>query len=609
MSDDKTHAREIAVGRRDFFGIAGLGAAALTASAPFQLAAAQTEETSHVVPAPQAEPDKTRNTSDILVEALIDWGATHVFGIVGDGINPIIEALRKRRDKIAFIGVRHEEAAAFMASGLAKHTGRLGVCLATTGPGAVHLMNGLYDAAYDNAPVLAITGSTFHDLAGMRFMQSVNTVKLMEDVALFNEQVSGPANAVLVANRACRAALGGRGVAHLTIAKDVQNMPLSSDKPSTENHGGRTSASWSPPKGMPPQDQLRAAADVINAGRRVAILAGQGCAGAVPELTALADRLGAPIAKAYLAKALLPDTHPLTTGGIGHLGTAPSAWAMHACDTVLILGTTMPWIDYYPKPGQARGVQVDIKPDHIGLKYPVEIGLTGDMQATLAALLPLVTRQSDRSFLNEAQRRMQDWSTLLAKVESTQPAKKLRPQAVIKALSDAAPANAIFNMDCGANTHFSARHIQLREGQKWTGSGTLVSMASGLPLAIAGAFAYPDRPSITVCGDGGFGMLMADFSTAVLNKLNVKVLVLNNDAMGQVKSEQRELGNPEYGCELGHIDFAAYADAAGAKGFRATTLAELGGAVRDWLAAPGPALLDAQVDAEEVAKKPEELTG
>ncbi len=605
MADQPEEKLPLTVDRRGFVKLAGAVAVAAPAAAA---GAAHAEETARVTPQPAPSLEPGENTADILVDTLITWGASHVFGIVGDGINPIVEALRKRQDRIAFVGVRHEEAAAFMAGGMAKHAGRLGVCLATTGPGAVHLMNGLYDAAYDNAPVVAITGTTFHDLQGMRFMQDVDTVKLMGDVALFNERVTGPANAALVVNRACRAARAGRGVAHLTIAKDVQRQTLADDKPSPENHGGRTSSSWSPPMGTPPSDQLRAAAAVINAGQRVAILAGQGCAGAVPQLRRLADRLGAPIAKAYLAKALLADDDPLTTGGIGHLGTAPSQWAMQSCDTVLILGTTMPWIDYYPPPGRARGVQVDIKPDHIGLKFPVEVGLTGDTAATLDALLPMLESKRDRGFLSEAQSRMRDWRGLLDRVEATQKGPRLRPQTAIRALSDLAPANALFSMDCGANTHFAARHIAIRPGQSWTGSGTLVSMASALPLAIAGAFAYPDRPSIAVAGDGGFGMLMAELSTAVLHKLNLKVMVLNNDALAQVKGEQREIDAPEYGCTLGHIDFAAYARAAGAQGFRAAGVADLRPNVQAWLAAPGVALLDVQVDAEEESHRPDKVT-
>lgn len=588
--------------RREFVAMAGI-AGLMTNTAGSALA--QSETQGHVIAQPSAAPAPGDNTSDILIEALIGWGVTHVFGIVGDGINPIIEALRERQDRIAFVSTRHEESAAFMACAFAKHTGRLGVCLSTTGPGAVHLMNGLYDAMYDNAPVLAITGSTFRDLQGMRFMQGINTVKLMENVSLFDEQVNGPDHAILLVNRAIRAAMGGRGVAHLTFPKDVQAMKLSADTPSMENHGGRTSSSWSPPMGLPPADQLKAAADILNAGRRVAILAGSGCFPARRELRLIADTLGAPIAKAYLAKALLPDDDPLTTGGIGHLGTKPSTLAMHECDAVLILGCMMPWIDYYPKPGQARGVQVDIKPDHIGLKYPVEVGLAGDVGATLRALMPMLKRKSDRSFLNLAQSRMRDWNGLLDRVAATQKRAKLRPQTVARMLGELAPGNAVYSMDAGANTHFAARYIPIKGDQRWSGTGTLVTMASGLPYAVGASFAFPDRPSIAVAGDGGFAMLMAELSTAVFYKRNVKVLIFNNDAYGEVKFEQRALGNPEYGTAIGHIDYAKYAEAVGAQGFRAASLTELRPAMQAWLAAPGVALLDVQVDAEEEAVTPD----
>ena len=580
------------------------GAAASVAGAAAAQTAAPPPSAAVAEPAPGAD----RSTADIVVETLVTWGVTHVFGIVGDGINPIIEALRKRQDRIVFVGVRHEESAAFMATSFAKHTGRLGVCLATTGPGAAHTVNGLYDAKNDNAPVLVLTGSTFHDLGGLHFMQGLDTVKLMEDVALFNETVSGPQHALLIVNRACRAALAGRGVAHLTIAKDVQAMKLGADKPSTENHGGRTSSAWLPPQGAPPADQLRAAADVLNAGQRIAILAGAGCLTARTELRRVADLLGAPVAKAYLGKALLADDDPLTTGGIGHLGTEPSSWIMRSCDTVLILGSMMPWIDYYPKPGQARGVQVDAKADHIGIKYPVEIGLTGDMRATLSALLPLLRRPAGRAFLTDAQRRMQDWNGRLVQVAATQRSARLRPQTACRALGERAPARTVFSLDTGANTHFAARMIAIREGQAWSGSGTMASMASGLPYAIGAAFAFPDRPSIAVVGDGGFAMLMAELSTAVLHRRNVKVMVLNNDTLGEVKFEQRGLGYPEYGCALGHIDFAAFAEAVGARGLRADSVATLGPAMDAWLAEPGVAVLDVQVDGEEEPKKPEDLS-
>ena len=411
------------IGRRDFLQMAGVGivAASAGATATQSLASnpsANSESSAGIVPQPSPEFAPELTTADIMVETLISWGATHCFGVVGDGINSIIEALRKRQDRIKYIGVRHEEAAAFMASGFAKHTGQLGVCVGTTGPGAVHLLNGLYDAHMDGAPVVAITGMTFHDLIGTRYQQGIDTTKLMQDVALYNVEVTGPEHAVLVTNRACRVALGDRGVAHLTVSKDTQMMRLAADKRSMGNPGARTSSSWTPVVNQPPADQLRAAADVLNSGRKVAILVGQGALNARAEVTEVADLLGAPVAKALLGKAVLADDSPFTTGGIGHLGTAPSSWAMKNCDTVFIIGSTMPWFEYYPKPGQARGVQIDMKPDRIGLRYPVEIGLVGDAKATLAALIPLLQRQSDRSFLQEAQSRMADWNRLLGRGRS-----------------------------------------------------------------------------------------------------------------------------------------------------------------------------------------------
>jgi pyruvate dehydrogenase (quinone)/pyruvate decarboxylase len=424
--------------RRDlFYGTAAAGLAALAprAARASNAVAAASETFSNVVAQSQAASNDNPNTADIIIETLITWGATHAFGIVGDGINSIIEALRKRQDQIRYIPVRHEEAAAFMAAGFAKHTGRLGVCVGTTGPGAIHLMNGLYDAALDGAPVVALTGLTFHDLRGVRFQQGIDTVKLMEPLATYNEEVTGPEHALLVANRACRAALGNRGVAHLAVSKDVQMMKLSADKRSLRNPGARSSSSWSPPLAVPPIDQIHAAADVLNAGTRVAVLVGQGALPARQEVTQLADILAAPVAKALLGKGVLPDDSPFTTGGIGDLGTAPSSWAMKNCDTVLILGSTMPWEEYYPTPGQARGVQIDLRPDRLGLRYPIEIGLTGDVKGTLQALLPLLQKKADRSFLGEAQQRMADWNSLLERVETTEKS-PLRPQMVIRAVSD-----------------------------------------------------------------------------------------------------------------------------------------------------------------------------
>ncbi|WP_250453008.1 thiamine pyrophosphate-binding protein [Caballeronia sp. ATUFL_M2_KS44] len=557
----------------------------------------------HEQPEFDAAADAT--TADLIVETLLAWKVDHVFGMVGDGINPLIEALRKRRDRIAFIGVRHEEAAAFMASGWAKSTGRLGVCMATTGPGAVHLMNGLYDAHFDGAPVLAITGLTFHDLQGTRFMQSVDTRALMEDVALYNTTVTGPRHALVVTNLACRHALGRRGVAHLTIAKDIQNRPLGDDKASMENHGLRTSSAWTVAAGAPSRDDLAAAADILNAGKRVAILAGQGALGAREELEQVAQRLNAPVAKALLGRAALPDDSPFSTGGIGHLGTVPSEEAMHRCDTVLIVGSTMPWIDSYPKPGAARGVQIDVAAERIGLRFPVEAGLVGDAGATLRALLPML-RQKDDAFLHDIQREVVKWNGLLDRVAGVERT-PLRPQSAIRAISDALAPDAIVCLDCGANTHFAARFLTLRREQRLVATGMLATMAPGLPFAIAAQLAYPRRQVVAIVGDGGFGMLMAEMSTAVRYGLPIKVFVLRNDALAEVVFEQRELGNPVYGCELGAIDYAQVASACGAEARRCQAFADLRGAVEATLHSAHTALLELRVDPNEVVTKPYEL--
>jgi pyruvate dehydrogenase (quinone) len=579
-----------------------LGSAALAAT---QRAVMQSEGGGAATPSRTAL-DSDANTADLLVDTLIRWQVPYVFGIVGDGINSIIEALRKREDRIRFIAVRHEEAAAFMACGYAKHTDKLGVCLATTGPGAVHLLNGLYDAKMDSTPVLAITGSTFHDLAGTHFMQSVDTLALMKDVALYNIAVTGPIHASIVGNLACRSAVGGRGVAHLTVAKDTQAMKLGADKPSMENHGLKTLGGWEFSHPAPDPDRLKEAAAILNAGKKVAILVGQGALGARDEVTQAAAKLKAPVAKALLGKGVLADDSPYTTGGIGHLGTVPSEYIMHACDTLLILGSTMPWVDSYPKPGQARAIQVDLKPEHIGIRYPIELGLVADVKATLAALLPLLEEKSDTGFLADAQGRMRDWRALLERVCATARS-PLRPQMVMHVLSELLAPDAVISLDCGANTHFAARIIQLREKQKLTGTGMLATMAPGLPYCIAAQLAFPGRQSVAVVGDGGFSQLMAELVTAVKYELPVKIIVMKNNSLAEVRFEQEELGNPSYGCDLSPIDFVAFAKACGADGFRCTSAGEVRAAVQATLRSPRTALLEAVVDPNEKPSLPAEL--
>ena len=601
--DDAPHSQR----RRSMLKAAAAGGAGLFAA---HAASAQSTATPFGQPInsdrqPQFSAADNATTADVLVQTLLAWHVDHVFGMVGDGINPLIEALRKQQDKIRFIGVRHEEAAAFMASGWAKATGRLGVCVATTGPGAVHLMNGLYDAHFDGASVLAITGLTFHDLLGTRFQQSINTPALMQDVALYNTVVTGPRHALVVADIACRSALGAHGVAHLAISKDIQAMRLADDKASMENHGLRTSTAWTPPASAPSSAQLQAAADLINSGQRVAILAGQGALGAGAELQQFASRLNAPVAKALLGRAALPDDSPFSTGGIGHLGTLPSEEAMHRCDTVLIIGTTMPWVDSYPRPGSARGVQVDLKAERIGLRYPVEIGLVGDTRETLRALLPLL-HQKDDVFLRESQARVVQWNALLDRVAAVERT-PLRPQSVIRAVSNALAPDAIICLDCGANTHFSARFLNLRRDQQLVATGMLATMAPGLPYAIAAQLANPGRQVVAIVGDGGFAMLMAELSTAVKNGLPIKIIVLRNDMLAEVVFEQKELGNPPYGCELGGIDFAQVAQACGADGLRCSEPALLRSSLAATLASPRTAVLEVHVDPAEPVTTPAQL--
>jgi pyruvate dehydrogenase (quinone) len=329
-----------------------------------------------------------------------------VFGFPGDGINGIFEALRTHQKRIRFIQVRHEEAAAFAACGYAKYTGRLGVCLATSGPGGIHLLNGLYDAKCDGQPVLAITGHTFHDLIGTHYQQDVDLDKLFIDVAAYNQRVMGPAHVVNVVDEAIKTALARRTVAHITIPKDIQEW-TSDDQPRSSSNVTKHSADlFAAAHPVPAAQLLRQAADLINDGSRVAILAGRGCLGAREEVLELAEKVGAPIIKPLLGKAVVPDDSSYTTGGIGLLGTAPSQDALAECDTLIIAGSGFPYMEFYPKPGQAKAVQIDLDPSRIGLRYPADIGLVGDCRTVLAALIPCVERKRHRDFLEESQKRM-----------------------------------------------------------------------------------------------------------------------------------------------------------------------------------------------------------
>ena len=536
-----------------------------------------------------------KTASDALIERLIEWGVDVIFGLPGDGINGVMEALRTHQEKIRFVQVRHEEAAAFMACGYAKYSGKLGVCLATSGPGAIHLLNGLYDAKMDRAPVLAITGQTYHDLLGSFYQQEVDLLSLFKDVATFNQQVMGASHVTSLVDQACRTSLAYKTVSHITIPVDFQEEKLKSAEPSKKMVPGHTSV-IAMRAVVPLEEDLRHVAEVINQGSRTVILAGQGALGAADELEQLADLLAAPIVKPLLGKACVPDDSPYTTGGIGLLGTLPSELAMEECDTILMIGTSFPYMEYLPDNKKVRGVQIDSDPARIGLRFPVEAGLVGDAKATIRLLLRLLKRREDRSFLEKARQRMKEWWELMERRENRESG-ALRPQLVASALNEFLAPNAIVSTDSGTITTWAARHIRIKRGQMFSCSGNLATMAPGLPYAIAAKVAFPDRQSVAFVGDGGFTMLMGEFATAVKHDLPILVIVIKNNVLGQIKWEQMVfLGNPEYGVQLHPIDFVKYAEACGGVGFRCSRPDEVRPAIEAAIKSGRPALVEAEVD-------------
>ncbi|HEY7734300.1 MAG TPA: thiamine pyrophosphate-dependent enzyme [Nitrososphaera sp.] len=534
-------------------------------------------------------------TADIVAEALMHWQVDMIFGLPGDGINGFIEALRRTQDRIRFVLVRHEESAAFMACGYAKYTGKLGVCVATSGPGAIHLLNGLYDAKMDNTPVLAITGSTYSDLMNSAYQQDVNLLQLFSDVADYNTMINSPEHAEMAVDIACRTALSHRAVSHLTIPIDVQERKLNG-RYSRHKVPGHTSDVFTSAI-VPDQEQLTSAAEILNAGSKIVLLVGQGALGAGDEVLATAERLGAPVVKALLGKAVIPDDDKHCIGGIGLLGTEPATDAMNECDTLLMIGTSFPYIDYLPKPGQARGIQIDIRHEKIGLRFPVEIGLVGDSRLTLSALLPLLQQRHDTPFLKSKQDAMKDWAGLL-KERSTRTDKPIKPQVIAAAVSNALEENAIISVDSGTNTAWAAQYIQLRKGMKFSLSGTLASMGCALPYAIAAQLAFPDRQCVAFVGDGGFSMLMAEFAAAVQYKLPIKVIIIKNDTLGMIRWEQMAfLGNPEYGVEFSPIDFTKFAQACGGAGYTIREPSEVDSVISQAMSAKDkPTIIEAYVD-------------
>ncbi|MDB5205882.1 MAG: pdc [Flavisolibacter sp.] len=545
-------------------------------------------------------------TADILVNKLIAWKVEFVFTLVGDGVNPIFEALRKRKSEIKIITVRHEEAAAFMASGYAKCTGKLGVCLGTNGPGAVHLMNGLYDAAMEGAPVLAITGSVPHDVSGTQYIQEVDTVAMLNDIAVFNQMITGPLHAQVIVDLACRVALTTPGVAHLTIATDTQQKKLSDDKRSEKGGHLTGSSTYTPRVDTAPEEEIARAAELLNKSSKIMILAGRGAVDAKEELKQVAEQLGAPVAKALLGKMLMDDEDEYTTGGIGRLGTLPSKQMMDDCEVLLILGSTMPYLEYYPEENNAKGVQVDRDAKRIGLRYPVEIGLHGDVKSTLQALLRKIDYHSDRSFLSKAQDKMKDWKEKMQNLEAVT-STPIQPHYLVAQVSGLLKDDAVIAVDTGAHTVFTARHLKAKQGQQIIVCGNLASMGPGLPYAIAAQLAYPKKQCIAMVGDGGFTMLMGEVATAVLYKLAVKVIIFKNNTLAMDAFEQEEIGAKQYGIALHPINFVKVAEACGAEGYACSSPNELPGILAKAFSSTGPCIIEVEVDKDASPAPPEKL--
>lgn len=542
-----------------------------------------------------------QQVSDLIVERLLAWGVDTIFGFPGDGVNGFFEALRTHQDKLRFIQVRHEESAAFAAVGYAKYSGRIGVCVATSGPGGIHLLNGLYDAKCDQQPVLAITGHTFHDLIGMDYQQDVDLDKLYMDVSVFNQRVMGPAHAINCVDAAIRTAYAKRGVSHICIPKDIQEWPVSvSGKLRSDANVPHHSGDWSAPSSAHPSSTLiRKAADIINAGSKVAIMAGRGALHCREEISKLADRVGGPVIKPLLGKAVLPDRSPYTTGGIGLLGTAPSIDAMEDCDMLIIIGSSFPYMEFLPKPGQAKCVQIELDAARVGLRHQVDIGLVGDAKAILTDLIPLLNENKEKKFLKASQKNMTSWNKLMEE-RGTRTSMPLKPQVVTYTLNKLLNDDAIVSSDSGTIATWTARYIEMRGTMKFSLSGSLATMANGLPYSIGAAAAFPGRQVVCIVGDGGLTMLLGELATIVKYKFPVKVIVIKNNVLGEIKWEQMILdGNPEFGVELQPIDFAKVAEACGAAGYTVERPEDVERVLAEALRHDGPALVQAVVDPNE----------
>lgn len=539
------------------------------------------------------------NVSDFILERLSENGVRRIFGYPGDGINGLMGALDRAGDTFDYVRVRHEEMSAFMASAHAKFTGEVGCCLATSGPGALHLLTGLYDAKVDHMPVVAIVGQQALSSLGSDFQQEVNLQAVMQDVASYVQLVADPAQARHVIDRAVRIARAERTVTCIIVPNDVQTADAEPSPP--RSHGSNYSSSAAAISHPIPSDQeLRAAAEVLNAGNKVAILAGAGALNATDEVIQICDILGAGVAKALLGKAALPDDLPFVTGSIGLLGTQPSWEMMRDCDTLLMIGTTFPYSEFLPKDGQARAVQIDIEPRNVAIRYPTEVNLIGDTATVLRRLAPLLQRKDDRSWRETIENNVADWWDDVHK-KAMEGANPINPQRVFTELSPLLPDNTILCGDSGSHTNWYARNVRMRRGMMGSLSGKLASMGSGVPYAIAAKMAYPDRPVLAMVGDGAMQMNgNAELLTAAQywrtwSNPTFVVLVLVNHDLNQVTWEQRAMaGDPKFVEAQEVIDFrySAYAEMLGFKGIYVDNPEKIEGAWREAFSSDRPVVIE-----------------
>ncbi len=549
--------------------------------------------------------DKT--TGQFVLERLADeWGIRRVYGYPGDGINGIIGGFHEVGDRLEFIQVRHEEIASFAACAHAKFTGEVGVCLATSGPGAIHLLNGLYDAKLDHQPVVAIIGQQARMSLGSEYQQEVDLITLFKDVASeFVQVCMVPEQAPHLIDRAMRIAKATRSVTCVIFPNDVQELPYSAP-PRAHGAVPSSSAAIRRPHVVPDDISLREAAEILNAGEKVAILVGQGAKHAINEVEQVAELLGAGAARALNGRAVLPDDLPWVTGSIGLLGTMPSYELMEGCDTLLMVGSNFPYSEWLPEPGSARGVQIDIDARLIGNRYPMEVNLVGDAADTLRALIPLLARKEDRSWREEIESGVARWWRILDE-QAKQPADPINPQLVFHELSSRLPDGAILTADSGSSTDWWARHLRVRAGMQAGLSGTLATMCPAVPYALAAKFAHPDHPVIAAIGDGAMQMLGINALIDIARyrerwaDQRLVVSVLNNRDLNQVTWEQRVMsGDPKLDASqvLPNFDYAGYARLLGLHGIRVDRPEDIGGAWDDALAAGRPALIEFVTDPE-----------